>query len=89
MVEREERQGRENRGRGRKGEQFMAKMWDGVCVHTCEELTMRRLSLHQSIQSTLLPWPFSVLRVFMFNSPRASAFSATFSTTHTHRHTHC
>lgn len=58
------------------------------CVHTCEELTRRRLSLHQSIHNTLFPCPFNMRRVFMLNAPSTSTFSATWLTdTHTDTHT--
>lgn len=50
---------------------------------TCDELTILRLSLHQSMQSTLFPWPLSVRLVFMTNCPRASTRSATWCTRRT------
>lgn len=47
---------------------------------TCDELTILLLSLHQSMQRTLFPWPLRVLLVFMTNCPRASTRSATWCT---------
>lgn len=44
---------------------------------TWEELTIRLLSRHQSMHSTLFPWPLRVRLVFMTNWPRASTRSAT------------
>lgn len=49
----------------------------GSLVPTWEELTRRRLSLHQSIHSTLFPWPFRTRLVFIDSSPTTSTFSAT------------
>lgn len=51
-----------------------------VQVFTWEELTRRRLSLHQSIHSTLFPWPFSTRLVFNERAPSTSTFSATWCT---------
>lgn len=51
--------------------------------HTWDELTILLLSLHQSMQRTLFPWPLRVLLVFMTNCPRASTRSATWCTRRT------
>lgn len=47
---------------------------------TWDELTILRLSLHQSMHSTLFPWPLRVRLVFMTNWPSASTRSATWCT---------
>ena len=56
---------------------------------TWDELTILLLSLHQSMQRTLFPWPLRVLLVFMTNCPRASTRSATWCTRRTGNNQFC